>query len=204
VGRREVHTGGANGGRRGSVAGARAREEPPGQVFVGAGGRLGTSEVTTVTHAHVERSRQGRRRGRSGGQWRAMGGAPASGSTPPGSAHLPRTTRVSSRRRSAVTNGLSGASACAPDAGTTRTEACRRGHARRRGRARLGVPGRLNFANGVFKLIFPWIFKLKCTLRAIAKLKITHLSTTFTKDGRGVTKESSRNIMPTWPKSRRR
>jgi hypothetical protein len=27
---------------------------------------------------------------RSGGQWRATGGAPAGGSTPPGAAHLPR------------------------------------------------------------------------------------------------------------------
>jgi hypothetical protein len=33
VGRMEVRTGGANGGRRGSVAGARAREERPGAGF---------------------------------------------------------------------------------------------------------------------------------------------------------------------------
>jgi hypothetical protein len=31
----EVRTGGANGGRRGSVAGARAREERPGAGFYG-------------------------------------------------------------------------------------------------------------------------------------------------------------------------
>jgi hypothetical protein len=91
---------------------------------------------------------------RSGGQWRATGGAQASGSTPPGAAHLPRTARVSSRRRSAVTNGHSGASACAPDVGTARTAACQRGRARSRGRACLGVPGRLNFADAVFKLNF--------------------------------------------------
>jgi hypothetical protein len=124
---------------------------------------------------------------RSGGQWRATGGAPAGGSMPPGAAHLPRTARVSSRRHSAVTNGHSGASACAPDVGTTRTAGCRRGRARRLGRARLGVPGRLNFTDAVFKLNFLWIFKLKCTLWSIAKLKIKHSSTTFTKVGRGVT-----------------
>jgi hypothetical protein len=124
---------------------------------------------------------------RSGGQWRATGGAPAGGSTPPGAAHLPRTARVSSRRCSAVANGHSGASVCGPDAGTMHTAACRRGRARRHGRARLGVPRRLNFADGVFKLNFLWIFKLKCILRSIAKLKITHPSTTFTKVGRCVT-----------------
>jgi hypothetical protein len=40
---------------------------------------------------------------RSGGQWRATGGAPTDGSTPLGVAHLPQTARVCSRRRSAVT-----------------------------------------------------------------------------------------------------
>jgi hypothetical protein len=48
-------------------------------------------------------------------------------------------------------------------------------------------PGRLYFAEAVFKLNFLWIFKLKCTLWSKAKLKITHPSTTFTKVGRGVT-----------------
>jgi hypothetical protein len=121
---------------------------------------------------------------RFGSQWRATGGAPAGGSAPPGAAHLLRTARVCSRRRSAVTNGHSGASACAPDAGTACTAGGRRGRARRRGGARLG---RLYFAEAVFKLNFLWIFKLKCTLWSKAKLKITHPSTTFTKVGRGVT-----------------
>jgi hypothetical protein len=35
IGGKEVRTGGANGGRRGSVAGARAREERPGVGFYG-------------------------------------------------------------------------------------------------------------------------------------------------------------------------
>jgi hypothetical protein len=69
---------------------------------------------------------------RSGGQWRATGGAPTGGLAPLGAAHLPRTARVSSRRRCAVTKGHSGASACAPDAGTAGTAGGRRGRARRR------------------------------------------------------------------------
>jgi hypothetical protein len=48
-----------------------------------------------------------------------------------------------------------------------------------------GVPGRLHFAEAVFKINFLWILKLKCTLWSKAKLKITHPSTTFTKVGRG-------------------
>jgi hypothetical protein len=122
---------------------------------------------------------------RSGGQWRATGSAPAGESAPPGAAHLPRTAQVCSRRCSAVTNGHSGASACAPDAGMARTAGGRRGRARRRGGARLRRSRRFQFAEAVFKMNFLWIFKLKCTLRSEAKLKITHPSTTFTKVGRG-------------------
>jgi hypothetical protein len=123
---------------------------------------------------------------RFGGQWRATGGAPTGGSAPPGAAHLPRTARVSPRRRCAVTGGHSSASACVLDAGTARTAGCRRGRARRRGGARLGRSRRFQFAEAVFKMNFLWIFKLKCTLWSEAKLKITHSSTTFTKDGRGL------------------
>jgi hypothetical protein len=64
---------------------------------------------------------------RSGGQWRATGDAPAGGLAPPGAAHLPRAARVSSRRRSAATDGRSSASACVLDACTAPTAACRRG-----------------------------------------------------------------------------
>jgi hypothetical protein len=120
-----------------------------------------------------------------GGQWRATGGAPAGGSAPSGAAHLPRTARVSPRWRCAVTGGHSGASACAPDAGTARTAGGRRGRARRRGRVRLGRSQAFSFADAVFKLLFLWIFKLKCTLWSKSKLKITHPSTTFTKVVRG-------------------
>jgi hypothetical protein len=124
---------------------------------------------------------------RPGGQWRAPGGAPVGGSTPSGTAHLPRTACVSSRRRNATTDGRSGASSCTPDTGTARTAACRHGRARRRGRARLGVPRRLQFAKVVFKFDIRWIFKLKCTLQSIAKLKIKDPSTTIAKAGRGFT-----------------
>jgi hypothetical protein len=58
---------------------------------------------------------------RSGGQWHAAGGAPAGGFSPPGPPHLPRTARTGARRRCAVTSGHTGASACAPEAGTART-----------------------------------------------------------------------------------
>jgi hypothetical protein len=122
---------------------------------------------------------------RSGGQWLATGGAPAGGSAPPGASHLPRTARECSRRRSVVTNGHSGASACAPDAGTARTAGCRRGRARCRGGAHVGRSRRFLFTEAVFKMNFIWIFKLKCTLWSEAKLKITHRSTTFTEVGRG-------------------
>jgi hypothetical protein len=49
----------------------------------------------------------------------------------------------------------------------------------------LGVPWHLQFADAVFKLDFLWIFKLKCTLQSIAKLKIKDPSTTIAKVGRG-------------------
>jgi hypothetical protein len=88
---------------------------------------------------------------RSGAQWRATGGAPAGGLAPPGAVHLPRASRVSSRHRSAATDGRFGALACAPDAGTVRTAACQRGLARRHGRARSGVLGHFQFADTVFK-----------------------------------------------------
>jgi hypothetical protein len=87
---------------------------------------------------------------RSGGQWRATGGAPTGGLAPPGTVHLPHASWGGSHRRSAATGGRSSTSVCAPDAGTACTAACQRGRARRRGRARSGVPGRFQFAEPVF------------------------------------------------------
>jgi hypothetical protein len=125
-----------------------------GLVFIPAEGRLGASGVTPVTHARVERPRHGRDLRRSGGQWSTTGGAPAGGLAPPGTVHLPRVSRGSSRHRSAATGGRSGASACAPDAGTARTAPCRHGRMRRRGRARSGIPRHFQFAEPVFKRDF--------------------------------------------------
>jgi hypothetical protein len=98
-----------------------------------------------------------------------------------------------------VTNGHSSASARAPDAGTARTAGGRRGRARRRDIARLGVPRRLYFAEAVFKMNFLWIFKLKCTLGSKAKLKIKDPSTTIAKAGMGFMQGIDRNIVPSWP-----
>jgi hypothetical protein len=97
---------------------------------------------------------------RSGGQWRATGGAPAGGLAPPGAVHLPQPSRGSSRRCSIATDGRSGTSVCAPDASTARTAACRRGRARRRGRAHSGVPRKFQFAYTVFKDVFLQNLKL--------------------------------------------
>jgi hypothetical protein len=41
------------------------------------------------------------------------------------------------------------------------------------------------FADAVFKFDFLWIFKLKCTLQSIAKLKIKDPSSTIAKASRG-------------------
>jgi hypothetical protein len=69
-----------------------------------------------------------------------------------------------------VTGGHSGASTCAPDAGTARTAERRCGRARRRGRARSGVREQKQFAESVFKIGFLHFLKLKCTLHKIAKM----------------------------------
>jgi hypothetical protein len=54
--RRGFTPGGANGGRRGSVAGARAREKRPGRVYKGAGGRLRGRGVNHVAGARAARA----------------------------------------------------------------------------------------------------------------------------------------------------
>jgi hypothetical protein len=71
--------GGANGGRRGSAAGARAREERLGRVFIGARGRLGVVGSTT-SPVHARRGQQGAVTcGGAAAQWRAAVGTPTSG-----------------------------------------------------------------------------------------------------------------------------
>jgi hypothetical protein len=108
--------GGANGGRRGSVADARAREERPRRVFIDAGGRLGCHGVNHVTGA-PRRGQQGVATcGGAAVQWRATVGTPASGKQPlgavqaltnvtnsstPGAAHGPLGPPVPQRARAA-------------------------------------------------------------------------------------------------------
>jgi hypothetical protein len=116
----------------------------------------------------------------------AANGAPrvvhrSGGLAPPGMAHLPRTSRGSSRRRSAATGGHSGASTCAPDVGTACTAERQRGRARRCGRGRSSVREQKQFAGSVFKIDFLHFLKLKCTLHKIAKLKIIYSSITSAK-----------------------
>jgi hypothetical protein len=182
---REVRTGGANGGTAVARADARVREERLGLAYKRAGGWLGVGGVTPVPLARVERPGHGRRRaplrrlmarhGRCAGRWisttwRGPLATDGTGESPPA---------LRSDRWSLRCLGVRARR------GTARTTGGRRGRARCRSRARLGVPGRLHFTEVGFKLLFLWIFKLKCTLWSKAKLKITHPSTTFTMVGRG-------------------
>jgi hypothetical protein len=75
---------GANGGRRGSVAIARARGKRPGRVYKGAGGWLRGRGVNHVTGARAAWAARRCDVRRSGDQWRAAVGTPASGIWPPG------------------------------------------------------------------------------------------------------------------------
>jgi hypothetical protein len=88
----------------------------------------------------------------------AANGAPRAVRRPVYWCHLARSSchghHLARSSCSAATGGHSGASACAPDAGTARTTACRRGRARRRGRACSGIPRRFQFAEPVFKRDF--------------------------------------------------
>jgi hypothetical protein len=114
-----------------------------------------------------------------GDQWRAAVVRRCGGLAPPGTAHLPRTSRGSPRRRSAATGDHSGASACSPDAGTAHKAERRGGRAQRRGRARSGVREQKQLAESVFKIDFLHFLKLKCTLHKISKFKIIYSSTRF-------------------------
>jgi hypothetical protein len=78
--------------------------------------------------------------------------------------HLPRTARVSARRCCALTSGHTGASACAPKAGTARTAGGRRGRARRRARTCLSVPGVVGISLSSFQNCFSLNFQTKVHL----------------------------------------
>jgi hypothetical protein len=115
-------------------------------------------------------------------QWRAAVGTPASGKQPPGTVQATTDVAHSSSLARRMDRwvlrciGVRAQRACGGLAW----------RARRRARARSGVAGEKQFADAVFKIVFLWIYKLKCTLQSIAKLKITHSSTTFAKAGRGL------------------
>jgi hypothetical protein len=53
------------------------------------------------------------------------------------------------------------------------------------GSSHLALSKNSRFADAVFKFDFLWIFKLKCTLQSIAKLKIKDPSSTIAKASRG-------------------
>jgi hypothetical protein len=127
-------------------------------------------EVTPVTQACVEWPQHGRRRTSPRRPLARRSGAPVRWIGATWQAHLPRTSRGSSRRRNATTGGHSSASACAPDTGTARTAARQRGRARRRSRARPGVREEKQFVDSVFKIDFLHFLKLKCTLHKIANM----------------------------------
>jgi hypothetical protein len=76
--------GGAYGGRWSSVASVRARGKQPGRVYKGAGGRLKGRGVNHVAGARAAWAARRCDVRRSGGQWRAAVGTPASGNQPPG------------------------------------------------------------------------------------------------------------------------
>jgi hypothetical protein len=80
-----------------------------------------------------------------------------------------------------VTNGHTGASACAPEAGTARTAvADMAAHDVAPERALVSSVS-IVFHLFVFKIVFLQFFKLNCTLASEAKLQIRDPSTTFTK-----------------------
>jgi hypothetical protein len=145
---KRAHRGGAYGGRRSSGSGWACARSGRGLVYILAGGRLGASGLILMIGARAVWAAM------PGGQWCAAGSAPTSVASPLGAPQRPWTSHTGAHRRSIVTSRHSGPSVCTPDAGTTRTAACRRGRARRCGRARSGVPRRFPFVEPVFKRDF--------------------------------------------------
>jgi hypothetical protein len=79
-----AHRAAVMGDSGGSGGNARAREERPGRVYMGAEGRLGGHGVNHVTGARAAWAARRCDVRRRGGQWRAAVGTPASGNWPPG------------------------------------------------------------------------------------------------------------------------
>jgi hypothetical protein len=107
---------------------------------------------------------------RAGGQWHTADGAPAVGFAPPGPPHLPRTARTGVHWRCAVTGGHTGASTCAPEAGTARTAVADVATRDVALWTRSGARGQIVFPDSIFKFDFLQFSKLNCTLVSEAKL----------------------------------
>jgi hypothetical protein len=88
-----------------------------------------------------------------------------------------------------VTSGHTGASACAPEAGTAHTAVADVAARDIAPWTRSGALGANVFHGSVFKIVFLQFSKLNCTLASEAKLEIRDPSTTFTKACRGFVQE---------------
>jgi hypothetical protein len=64
----------------------------------------------------------------------------------------------------------------------------------------LASRGGKQFADAVFKIVFLWISKLKCTLQSIAQLNIKDPSSTIAKAGRGFTQGIEQEHHANWVK----
>jgi hypothetical protein len=88
-----------------------------------------------------------------------------------------------------VTSGHTGASACAPEAGTARTVVADVAARDVVPWTRSGALGAQVFHGYIFKILFLQFSKLNCTLASEAKLEIRDPSTTFTKACKGFVQE---------------
>jgi hypothetical protein len=160
-----VHTGRLQWRAAAARVEARERKVRPGLAYKHVGGWLG-QVGSRRCHLHAWEGRaQGRRRAPL---WRPMarhGWCAGRRISATRHSHLPRTARVSARRRYAVTSGHTGASACAPEEGTARTAGGRRGRARRHARMRLSVPGVVGISLISFQNSFSLDFQTKVHLR---------------------------------------
>jgi hypothetical protein len=121
---------------------------------------------------------------RSGDQWHAADGAGRRiRATWP--RHLPGTTRTGACRRCAVTSGHTGASACAPEAGTAHTAVADVAAHDVAPWTRSGALGAKVFQGSIFNTVFLKFSKPNYTLASEAKLEISDPSTTFTEACRG-------------------
>jgi hypothetical protein len=149
--------GGANGGRRGMVADARACEERPGRVFIHAGGWLGGSwgqPRRRCTHGVGSKVRQrAAERWPNGVRWLARRRVGNCHLAPSKRSRTPPTVALPAWRMDRWVRRCIGVRAQCAYGGLA---LC----ARRRVRARSGVARWKQFADALFKIVFLWISKL--------------------------------------------